>query len=115
MFSVPTLLGDSWQALLLSLGGERVLEVCRHKGPRIHGGRKTDLLDALRTAVKTLSTEHLIQPRARRKRARTLFLWAEAAAAKGSDWRNVAWLSQEMAMEPMQVPGRVTDLASGRQ
>ncbi|MGA5135540.1 IS110 family transposase [Streptomyces olivoreticuli] len=48
--------------------GERVIEVCRPKRPAVRGGRKTDMLDAIRAAREALATEHVIQPRKRGER-----------------------------------------------
>nr|WP_208973657.1 IS110 family transposase [Streptomyces malaysiensis] len=55
-------------AAFLEDAGERVVEVCRPKRPAIRGGRKTDMLDAVRAAREALSTEHVIQPRTRGER-----------------------------------------------
>lgn len=55
-------------AAFLDQAGEQVVEVCRPKLAGDHGGRKTDMLDAIRAAVEALATEHLIQPRLRGER-----------------------------------------------
>ncbi|MEV8530270.1 IS110 family transposase [Streptomyces sp. NPDC052000] len=55
-------------AAFLDQAGEHVVEVCRPKRPANRGGRKTDMLDAIRAAKDALSTEHLIQPRLRGER-----------------------------------------------
>ncbi|MFF9778943.1 IS110 family transposase [Streptomyces sp. NPDC013978] len=55
-------------AAFLEDAGERVVEVCRPKRPPVRGGRKTDMLDAIRAAREALATEHLIQPRSRGER-----------------------------------------------
>ncbi|MFE7753375.1 transposase [Streptomyces sp. NPDC057428] len=55
-------------ASFLSQVGEHVVEVCRPKRTANRGGRKTDMLDAIRAAKDALSTEHLIQPRLRGER-----------------------------------------------
>lgn len=52
----------------LDESGESVVEVCRPKRPAIRGGRKTDMLDAVRAAREALATEHLIHPRRRGER-----------------------------------------------
>ncbi|WP_371681409.1 IS110 family transposase [Streptomyces sp. NBC_01276] len=52
----------------LDASGESVVEVCRPKRPAIRGGRKTDMLDAVRAAREALATEHLIHPRRRGER-----------------------------------------------
>ncbi|MFD0626388.1 IS110 family transposase [Streptomyces sanglieri] len=55
-------------AVFLDQAGERVVEVCRPKRLPNQGGRKTDMLDAIRAAKEALATEHLIQPRLRGER-----------------------------------------------
>ncbi|MET9418729.1 IS110 family transposase [Streptomyces klenkii] len=55
-------------AAFLEDAGERVIEVCRPKRPPVRGGRKTDMLDAIRAAREALATEHVIQPRKRGER-----------------------------------------------
>lgn len=55
-------------AAFLDQAGEHVVEVCRPKRAGNRGGRKTDMLDAIRAAKDALSTEHLIQPRLRGER-----------------------------------------------
>ncbi|WSK01263.1 hypothetical protein OG395_05960 [Streptomyces sp. NBC_01320] len=55
-------------AAFLDQAGERVVEVCRPKRLPNRGGRKTDMLDAIRAAKEALATEHLIQPRLRGER-----------------------------------------------
>ncbi|MFD8396635.1 transposase, partial [Streptomyces sp. NPDC059680] len=55
-------------AAFLEDAGERVVEVCRPKRPPVRGGRKTDMLDAVRAAREALTTEHVIQPRSRGQR-----------------------------------------------
>lgn len=55
-------------AAFLEEAGERVVEVCRPKRPPVRGGRKTDMLDAIRAAREALATEHVIQPRSRGER-----------------------------------------------
>ncbi|MGI5255510.1 transposase [Actinacidiphila glaucinigra] len=55
-------------AAFLDQAGERVVEVCRPKRATTRGGRKTDMLDAIRAAKEALATEHLIQPRLRGER-----------------------------------------------
>ncbi|MET7779681.1 IS110 family transposase [Streptomyces sp. NPDC005388] len=55
-------------ASFLSQAGEHVVEVCRPKRATNRGGRKTDMLDAIRAAKEALATEHLIQPRLRGER-----------------------------------------------
>jgi transposase len=55
-------------AAFLDQAGERVVEVCRPKRATNRGGRKTDMLDAIRAAKEALATEHLIQPRLRGER-----------------------------------------------
>lgn len=52
-------------AAFLADAGEQVIEVCRPKRPPVRGGRKTDMLDAVRAAREALATEHVIQPRVR--------------------------------------------------
>ncbi|MFC4469386.1 IS110 family transposase [Streptomyces xiangluensis] len=52
-------------AAFLDQAGEQVVEVLRPKRPTVRGGRKTDMLDAIRAAKEALSAEHLIQPRVR--------------------------------------------------
>ncbi|MFJ4866872.1 hypothetical protein [Streptomyces sp. NPDC088748] len=51
----------------LDQAGEQVVEVCRPKRAA-NGGRKTDMLDAIRAAKEALAAEHLIQPRLRGER-----------------------------------------------
>ena len=48
--------------------GERVVKVCRPKRPPRRGGRKSDVLDAVRAAREVLCSGHLIQPRRRGQR-----------------------------------------------
>jgi transposase len=55
-------------AAFLDQAGEQVVEVCRPKRAANRGGRKTDMLDAIRAAKEALATEHLIQPRLRGER-----------------------------------------------
>ena len=55
-------------ASFLDQAGEHVVEVCRPKRATNRGGRKTDMLDAIRAAKEALATEHLIQPRLRGER-----------------------------------------------
>ncbi|WP_455681804.1 IS110 family RNA-guided transposase [Streptomyces violascens] len=55
-------------AAFLNQAGEHVVEVCRPKRPAIRGGRKTDMIDAIRAAKEALASEHLIQPRLRGER-----------------------------------------------
>ncbi|MFF1756805.1 transposase [Streptomyces sp. NPDC058266] len=55
-------------AAILSQAGEHVVEVCRPKRPAVRGGRKTDMIDAIRAAKEALASEHLIQPRLRGER-----------------------------------------------
>jgi hypothetical protein len=55
-------------AAFLDQAGEHVVEVCRPKRAANRGGRKTDMLDAIRAAKEALATEHLIQPRLRGER-----------------------------------------------
>lgn len=55
-------------ATFLDQAGERVVEVCGPKRPAVRGGRKTDLIDAIRAAKEALTSEHLIQPRLRGER-----------------------------------------------
>lgn len=55
-------------AAFLDQAGERVVEVCRPKRPAVRGGRKTDMIDAIRAAKEALASEHLIQPRLRGER-----------------------------------------------
>ncbi|MEU2718805.1 transposase [Streptomyces sp. NPDC007205] len=52
-------------AAFLAQAGERVVEVCRSKRTAVRGGRKTDMIDAVRAAKEALSREHLIQARLR--------------------------------------------------
>ncbi|MEV6013546.1 hypothetical protein AB0M29_43220 [Streptomyces sp. NPDC051976] len=46
----------------LDQAGEQVVEVCRPKRVANRGGRKTDMLDAIRAAKEALATEYLIHP-----------------------------------------------------
>ncbi|GGS27336.1 IS110 family transposase [Streptomyces humidus] len=55
-------------ASFLDQAGEHVVEVCWPKRVANRGGRKTDMLDAIRAAKEALATEHLIQPRLRGER-----------------------------------------------
>ncbi len=55
-------------ASFLDQAGEQVVEVCRPKRASNRGGRKTDMLDAIRAAKEALATEHLIQARLRGER-----------------------------------------------
>ncbi|MET7305506.1 IS110 family transposase [Embleya sp. NPDC005575] len=55
-------------AAFLDDAGERVVEVCRPKRPAVRGGRKTDMLDAVRAAREALTAEHPIHPRRRGER-----------------------------------------------
>ncbi|WP_331733498.1 IS110 family transposase (plasmid) [Streptomyces sp. NBC_00080] len=55
-------------AAFLDARGEDVVEVCRPKRPAVRGGRKTDMLDAVRAAREALATEHLIRPQRRGER-----------------------------------------------
>ncbi|MGW7614227.1 IS110 family transposase [Streptomyces sp. NPDC054766] len=55
-------------AAFLDQAGEQVVEVLRPKRTPDRGGRKTDMIDAIRAAKDALSAEHLIQPRVRGER-----------------------------------------------
>ncbi|CAM5404091.1 IS110 family transposase ISBli6 [Streptomyces violaceorubidus] len=55
-------------AAFLDQAGEQVVEVLRPKRSAVRGGRKTDMLDAIRAGKEALASEHLIQPRARGER-----------------------------------------------
>jgi transposase len=55
-------------AVFLGEAGERVVEVLRPKRPPVRGGRKTDMIDAIRAAKDALASEHLIEPRPRGER-----------------------------------------------
>ncbi|MEV0185931.1 transposase [Streptomyces sp. NPDC050625] len=68
-------------AAFLDDAGERVVEVCRPKRPAVRGGRKTDMLDAIRAAREALATEHVIQPRSRREREAVRVLLATRQGA----------------------------------
>ncbi|MFE7243040.1 transposase [Streptomyces sp. NPDC057580] len=68
-------------AAFLDQAGERVVEVCRPKRLPNRGGRKTDMLDAIRAAKEALATEHLIQPRLRGEREALRFLLATRHSA----------------------------------
>ncbi|MEV7003933.1 hypothetical protein AB0N62_40755 [Streptomyces sp. NPDC093982] len=48
--------------------GEQAVEVCHPKRASNRGGRKADMLDAIRAAKEALATEHLTQPRLRGER-----------------------------------------------
>ncbi len=67
-------------AAFLETARECVVEVCRPKRPAIRGGRKTDMLDAIRAAREALSTEHLIQPRTRASAKPSASCWLLARA-----------------------------------
>ncbi|WP_369225122.1 IS110 family transposase [Streptomyces sp. R39] len=68
-------------AAFLADAGEQVIEVCRPKRPPVRGGRKTDMLDAVRAARDALATEHVFQPRMRgaREAMRVLLATREGA------------------------------------
>ncbi|MGP3633613.1 IS110 family transposase [Streptomyces sp. 24-1644] len=68
-------------AAFLDAAGESVVEVCRPKRPAIRGGRKTDMLDAVRAAREALATEHLIHPRRRGEREALRVLLATRQSA----------------------------------
>ncbi|MET8212957.1 IS110 family transposase [Streptomyces sp. NPDC005373] len=68
-------------AAFLDSAGERVVEVCRPKRPAVRGGRKTDMLDAIRAAREALATEHLIHPRRRGEREALRVLLATRQSA----------------------------------
>ncbi|MFD9195099.1 transposase [Streptomyces phaeochromogenes] len=55
-------------ATFLDQAGEEVVEVLRPKRAPDRGGRKTDMIDAIRGAKDALAAEHLIQPRVRGER-----------------------------------------------
>ncbi|MEW2452140.1 IS110 family transposase [Streptomyces parvulus] len=55
-------------AAFLDQAGEQVVEVLRPKRTPDRGGRKTDMIDAIRAAKDALAAEHLIQPRVRGER-----------------------------------------------
>ncbi|MER6434161.1 transposase [Streptomyces sp900105245] len=55
-------------ASFLDQASERVVEVCRPKRPAVRGGRKTDMIDAIRAAKEALASEHLMKPRLRGER-----------------------------------------------
>ncbi|PNG89637.1 hypothetical protein SMF913_25102 [Streptomyces malaysiensis] len=68
-------------AIFLDQAGEQVVEVCRPKRAANRGGRKTDMLDAIRAAKEALVTEHLIQPRLRGEREALRVLLATRSGA----------------------------------
>ncbi|MCM3812650.1 IS110 family transposase [Streptomyces sp. DR7-3] len=68
-------------AIFLNQAGEQVVEVCRPKRAANRGGRKTDMLDAIRAAKEALVTEHLIQPRLRGEREALRVLLATRSGA----------------------------------
>ncbi|MFC6060859.1 IS110 family transposase, partial [Streptomyces pratens] len=68
-------------AAFLDAAGERVVEVCRPRRPAVRGGRKTDMLDAVRAAREALATEHLIHPRRRGEREALRVLLATRQSA----------------------------------
>ncbi|WP_405970473.1 transposase [Streptomyces sp. NBC_00988] len=71
-------------AAFLDDTGERAVEVCRPKRPSVRGGRKTDMLDAVRAAREALATEYVIHPRMRGEREAMRVLlatWLGAAHA----------------------------------
>jgi transposase len=68
-------------AAFLDQAGEHVVEVCRPERPPVRGGRKTDMIDAIRAAKEALATEHLIQPRLRGEREALRVLLATRHAA----------------------------------
>ncbi|MGW2822715.1 transposase [Streptomyces sp. NPDC001443] len=82
-------------AAFLDQAGERVVEVCRPKRPAIHGGRKTDMLDAIRAAEEALATENLVQPRLRGEREALRVL---PAARNGAALASTAAINQLKAM-----------------
>ncbi|MGW7244605.1 IS110 family transposase [Streptomyces sp. NPDC054804] len=82
-------------AAFLSQAGERVVEVCRPKRPPARGGRKTDMLDAIRAAKEALSTDHLIQPRLRGEREALRVL---LAVRNGAVLASTAAINQLKAM-----------------
>ncbi|WP_238427193.1 IS110 family transposase [Streptomyces adustus] len=55
-------------AAFLGQAGEQVVAVCRPKRAANRGGRKTDMLDAIRAAKEALATEHLLPPGLRGER-----------------------------------------------
>ncbi|MER7983335.1 transposase [Streptomyces sp. NPDC095817] len=55
-------------AAFLDQASEKGVEVLRTKRPAVRGGRKTDMIDAIRAAKEALTSEHLIQPRLRGER-----------------------------------------------
>ncbi|MFD7498420.1 transposase [Streptomyces sp. NPDC059832] len=67
-------------AALLDQAGECVVEVCRPKRLPNRGGRKTDMLDAIRAAKEAPATEHVIQPRLRGEREALRVLLAPVTA-----------------------------------
>lgn len=77
------------------LRGGRVVEVCRPKRPAVRGGRKTDMLDAIRAAKEALAAEHLIQPRLRGEREALRVL---LAARNGAVLASTAAINQLKAM-----------------
>ncbi|MEV6534166.1 IS110 family transposase [Streptomyces sp. NPDC051639] len=68
-------------AAFLDAAGESVVEVCRPKRPAVRGGRKTDMLDAVRAAREALATEQLIHPRRRGEREALRVLLATRQSA----------------------------------
>ncbi|MET9377557.1 transposase [Streptomyces sp. NPDC002992] len=68
-------------AAFLDAADESVVEVCRPKRPAVRGGRKTDMLDAVRAAREALATEHLIHPRRRGEREALRVLLATRQSA----------------------------------
>lgn len=82
-------------AAFLESAGERVVEVCRPKRPAIRGGRKTDMLDAIRAAREALATEHVIQPRVRGEREAMRVL---LAARQGAVLASTAAINQLKAL-----------------
>ncbi|MFF5161536.1 IS110 family transposase [Streptomyces sp. NPDC000348] len=68
-------------AAFLDAAGESVVEVCRPKRPAVRGGRKTDMLDAVRAGREALATEHLVHPRRRGEREALRVLLATRQSA----------------------------------
>ncbi|MDX2574728.1 IS110 family transposase [Streptomyces scabiei] len=82
-------------AAFLEDAGERVVEVCRPKRPPVRGGRKTDMLDAIRAAREALAAEHVIQPRMRGAREAMRVL---LATRQGAVHASTAAINQLKAM-----------------
>ncbi|WP_241028285.1 transposase [Streptomyces verrucosisporus] len=96
-------------AAFLDQAGEQVVEVYRLKPAANRGGRKTDMLDAVRAAKETLAAEHLIQPRLRGEREALRVLLAIRHGAVLASTAAINRLKALIVSAPDELPRRAAE------